>query len=173
MKKKYLLKEGIFWISVLGIFLFFLTEFFTKQSVSVCFKIGTYSYETSCRLVGDIALISFPIFLFSIFISFFKRKEYFEAWKKFTFIYLFIYLFIVIITPWDLGDIMSIQKDVMTISFCIFYTIISLLVILRNSFILKNQLTHWWSKSLYYILGFILINAIMIVSGLFYFLINH
>ncbi len=90
------------------------------------------------------------------------------------YLYLFIYLFIALVTPWYVGDgFMNIQKDAMVITFCILYVNLSLLVVGRNSLFLKNKLTHWWSKSLYYILGFILINAIVIASGLFHFLINH
>jgi len=85
-------KKGMLWGGGVGVFFFFFSEFLTSTSSNLCFTVGTYSYETSCRLVGDLALIAFPILLLSIFFLFFKRKEYFETWKKFTFIYLFIYL---------------------------------------------------------------------------------
>ena len=68
---------------------------------------------------------------------------------------------------------MSISKGLTALLLSIFYVNLSLLVVGRHSLFLKNKLTHWWSKSLYYILGFILINAIVIASGLFHFLINH
>jgi len=133
-------KKNLLIGSTLGVFFFFLSEFLTSKSSDLCFTVGTYSYETSCRLIGDLALIAFPILLISIFTLFFKRKEYFEAWKKFTFIYLFIYLFIALVTPWYAGDgFMNIQKEITIIALSVLYLILSSLLIIYKSWKLRGE----------------------------------
>lgn len=137
MTKKQIIILGL---SGAGILIFFLAEFLTNQSSVLCRFIGEYYYQTTCRLTGDVALIAFPIFIFSVLFLFLKIETVFDEWRKFTFIYLFIYLFTVVITPWYAGDgFLNIQKEIVALVGCFLYFVLSMPLILYKSRKLRRE----------------------------------
>ncbi len=121
-------------LAIVGMLTFFLTEHLTDQSSEFCKIVGEYYYQTTCQLVGDITLITFPLFVLSLLFLFFNKETIFVYWRKFTFIYIFIYLFISIITPWYAGDgFFNIQKEITIVALCVLYFIISIFLIIYKS----------------------------------------
>ena len=122
-------------LSGFGILVFFLTEFLTNQSSVLCRFIGEYNYQTTCRLVGNVTIIAFPLLISSIFLLFFINETILDDWTKFT----FIYLFIAVITPWYSGDgFLNIQKEIITLILSGLYFILSILLILYKSWRLRK-----------------------------------
>ncbi len=127
-------------VSGAGIFVSFLTGYLEKGSYPLCSQIGEYTYQSTCRLVEAITLITFPIFVLSLLLLFLKKEEVSETWRKFTTVFFGAYALVVIFTPWYLGDgFMNIQKESVAILGSIFYGAISLILIIKKSIQLRGE----------------------------------
>ena len=114
--------------------LFPLSKFLESQASSLCPVIGSYYYETLCRLIGDISFIAVPLFIFSLLFLFSGNEKVFLSWKRFTVIYLPLYLALAIFTPWYVGDgFMNLQKELVIFIFCGVYFALSAFLVLYKS----------------------------------------
>ncbi len=128
-------------------------QFFTKKVVFIISLLSTIGffvlvqretlfgicghYDSSCvDLVGYsilVLMLGVVAFIPSLIMVFLK-PEVFVSWKKTFIFYILIYLLIVIITPWDAGDVyIPIQKDLIALIVSVAYLVFSLIYIVYKS----------------------------------------
>lgn len=113
----------------LVLFLVFLQD---KNTNFLC-SIKNYECYNLVDFISLILVFFISLFIPSLISFLSNKKEVFNFWRKTVPIYSLIYLVIVIFLPWNSGDFIPIDKWEVSIFLAIFYSIISLFLIIYKS----------------------------------------